>query len=128
MDDPVTKITETLRRIQEEGGKGNFVILIANAEKNYYIQVIGHKDDPALFAEAVSNHFLDSMHGLDQRHINRLEELGWNSPSSIPNFHREWNARDDQERISIANEILETFIEVYGWKPDQGIHIDIALG
>ena len=127
MDDPVVMISNMLRRIQDEGCQGNFVIFIANANMNYYIQIIGQKCDTTLFAEAVSNEFLDSKHLLDARHMKKLEELGWNIPGLTPNFHREWIAKDDQDRLEIAKGVMDTFLEVYGWKPSQGIELEFAL-
>jgi hypothetical protein len=127
MDDIVAKISDMLRRIQEKGGQGNLVIFIANAEKNYYIQIIGNKDDPTLFAEAVSNSFLETKHRLDSRQLELLGKLGWSPPGTTPNFHREWRARVKQDRLVIADEIIKTFIEVYDWKLEQGIESEISL-
>ncbi|MGD9092539.1 MAG: hypothetical protein PVF74_06805 [Anaerolineales bacterium] len=127
MDDILAKVSESLRLIQEEGGQGNLVIFIANADKNYYIQIVGHKDDPTLFAEAVSNAFLDTKYRLDPRQMKLMEELGWKCPGKTPNFHREWSAKDRQERIDIAQGIIETLIETYGWIPEQGLETEISL-
>ena len=127
MDDPLTKISNTLGLIQKEGGAGNLAIFIIDGEKNYYIQIKAGKGNPSLYAEAVSNEFLQTEYELNSRQMRRLEKQGWHKSDQSPNFFREWRAKDDQDRLEIARDVLETFAAVYGWKPGQDIESQVTL-
>ncbi len=126
MNDPVEKISGMLRRIQEQGGQGNFVVFIADADKNYYVQIMASMEDKRLLAEAVSNEFLEREHKLNPSQIEKMVTLGWIKPGPTPNFHREWKASNDQDRLEISREVRDTFLEVYGWKPGDGIEVELA--
>lgn len=121
-------IVTSLRRIQEEGGN-NAVIFASGANENYYIQFAGDKGEIRLYAEAVSNECLPPDFALNENQIRRLQSMGWNHPSQggTPNFFREWQATNDQQRLTIAHEVMRAFVEVYGATPHQPLIVDLML-
>jgi hypothetical protein len=124
---PIKSIVTALRRIQEEGGSGNFVIFTAGAKENYYIQFAGGVGEPKLYAEAVSNECLEPALWLNEDQIARLQSMGWNPPTGTPNFHREWQATTDSDRLVIASAVMLTFVEIYGVSPDRELDINLVL-
>jgi len=129
MDENLDRIVTSLRRIQTEGDSAsNFVIFIADAEKNYYIQFTSASDASALYAEAVGNNFLARECALNSGQIAHLQCLGWNLPTDSPNFFREWVATDDDDRLLIAREVMRTFSEVYRISPDRPIAVELEIG
>jgi len=128
MDDNLATIATPLRRIQEEGGDGNFVIFVADEEKNYYIQFVAARGAMRLYAEAASNDFVSQGFVLGADQIALLQSIGWEPPTySSPNFHRVWEAADDNDRLLIANEVMRAFVEVYGLSPNQSLDVKLAL-
>lgn len=131
MEDKLSLIESALQRLQTEGGKDNFCIFTASIRKNYYIQFRGHRDDPMIWGEAVSNEFLASEFALSEAQMAKLQELGWNRPSygpdASPNFYQDWEITSDEERQALARLILHTLQEVYGLLPEQPLVIDLAL-
>ena len=126
----VTTIAECLRRVQEEGGAGSHVVFTLDSRKGYYIQCAAGYGQSLLWAEAVSNEFLEPASALGADRLVRLKSLGWTEPqeaSRIANFHREWEAGGDQERSRIASEIMRAMIEVYEWVPGQPIQVELVL-
>ena len=127
-EENVATIATLLQRIQEEGGTGNFVVFIADAEANYYIQFAGEASEPELYAEAVSNEFLEPKFKLNQDQISALQALGWSAPSSDRvNFYRDWHATNHEHRVHIAREVMRTFSEIYGIAPDQPLSVNLGL-
>jgi hypothetical protein len=127
MDEILSAIVSALRRIQTEGGDGNFVIF-SDEKTGYYIQFAGEKGGRRLYEEAVSNNALMSPLILNQTQIEKLLAMGWTAASPIDiNFFREWYAESDFERTQIANEVQRTFSEVYLVNFDQEIDIDLVL-
>lgn len=127
VEDTISIIEESLRRIQQEGGRGNFVIFTVDEQKNYYIQISAVCGQPTFSAEAVSNTFLNPEFALDDRQIERLKALGWQANPGHNFFRDDWQAFDVVERTEIAEEVMRTLIEVYVWQPDQPLEIDLVL-
>jgi hypothetical protein len=129
--DKVSAIAKSLRRIQEEGGSGSFAILTADEAKNYYIQFMGEQGEPLLYCEAVSNEVLEPAYALTADQIAKLSQLGWEKPGQAsgtgPNYSRDWMARDDVDRLYIAQEVMDAFVEVYGVRGDQPLVIELNL-
>ena len=119
-------IADALRRIQEEGGENNFVIFTADQERNYYIQFAIGRGQTTFLAEAVSNQFLSPEHALSNEQIARLESMGWDHQEGS-NYCRYWEASSDEERSDIAQEVMRTFIEVYGISPNDPIETKLVL-
>jgi len=134
MEDNLTIIVESLKRIYEEGGENNYVNFSASAGPGrgyYYIQLAGNRGQALLDAEAVGNKNLESNLILDEKQLLRLQSMGWNPPlpgDSVGNFYREWEASDDNERLAIAKSIMRTFVEIYGIAPDAPLEVDLYLG
>jgi hypothetical protein len=128
MKDNLKTIINSLKRIQKEGGAGNFVIFTADANKNYYIQFAGEAGSSKLYAEAVSNNYLPPQFRLGEKQIIQLQSIGWNTPPPDGvNFYREWHAKTDEDRLIIAQEIMHTFVEVYGLNPNQSLNVELVL-
>lgn len=126
MEDVLAKITESLRCIQEEGGEGNYVHFVVGAEMNYYIQFAAECGRTSLYAEAVSNEYLKPEFALTTEQIAHLRSMGWNAPG--PNFYQDREAITDEDRLQIAQEVIQALVEVYGWVPGQPIGIELWLG
>ena len=130
-------IAASLKQILREGNPGeNFVIFIADNEKNYYIQVAPESDaspyspnidEYSLYAEAVGNPMLASHFRLRPTQIAELSGLGWNVSSHTPNYYQTWRAQSDEERSLIAQIIVSTFIKVYGALPGQKIDGQVVI-
>jgi hypothetical protein len=119
-------IAEALKRVQTEGGKGNAVIFIADEQKNYYIQFAAANGQTELYAEASDNKYLSSRYALSDEQIAKLEGLGWTRKNE-GNHYRNWSANTDEERLAIGEEVMRTFIEVYGISPNGSIEIELIL-
>jgi hypothetical protein len=130
-------ISASLRRIQTEGESiANFVIFIADKEKNYYIQVAPEStfspysqktDEYSLYAEAVGNAILDPKYALQPSQIEQTRSLGWKASSLTPNFYQTWRAESDNERNLIARIIIDTFIKIYRKEMDQVIEVKLTI-
>jgi hypothetical protein len=127
MDNNISVIADSLRRIQTEGGDGNFVIFTADVKKNYFVQFAGAQGKTDLYAEAVGNEVLPRGATLQPNQIARLQAMGWNPPVDSPNFNREWKATNDEERLSIAREVMRVLVEIYGMQPDQPLAVELEL-
>lgn len=128
MPDNVARIMTYLQQIQEEGGSNNFVVFVANPEANYYIQFAGEVGQSKLYAEAVSNNFLEPKFKLNDAQISHLETLGWKAPPPDGmNFFREWQADTEVDRQQIAQEVMRTLTEVYGVAPHQVLGVNLVL-
>ena len=128
MEDRLTLITSALQRIQEKGGRENFVIFTSDIKKNYYIQFLGKVGQPTLYAEAVSNQFLPAGAALTDEQMRHLRELGWQPPNrDTPNFHRQWEAPDEVACQEIARQVLQAFEMVYGFTSGQPLSVDFGF-
>jgi len=125
--DNTTVIMNALLEIQERGGQGNFVIFMSDEEKNYFIQFAAKRGDKTLYGEAVSNVYLEPKYALDANQIERLKVIGWQYESEGSNLYKYWEANNDDERLNIAQAVIQTFIEVYGMSPLQQITVNVVL-
>jgi hypothetical protein len=125
----IDDIVNSLRRIQTEGGNGNFAVFILDQQKNYYVQFSGSPDNTQLYAEAVSNEFIAAEGQLPLDYATQLNRLGWISPEQggSPNYSRTWTAENDAHRRSIADRVIETFMTVYGMQPGARLEFDLVL-
>jgi hypothetical protein len=125
-------VANTIRHIQEEmrryPGTGYFAIFHLDDEKNYYVQFSLTDDKAVIWAEAVSNEYLEPKHALSVEKINKLEALGWKSPDEggSPNFYREWQANTEEDISKISYIAAKTFNEIYGVSPDHSIKVEIV--
>lgn len=115
-------IAEALKKVQEEGGSGNFVIFETDT---YYIQFAAEKGESRLFGEAVSNEFLPKKHALTDEQILRLTALGWGQEGG-QNFSRIWYTTTDNERTIVAQEVMRAF-EVYGVFSEAELQVNLQL-
>lgn len=122
-------ITAALRRIVEEGGDHNFVILHADDRKNYYVQFAGSRGQTIVRGEAVSNHYLEPAHMLSPKRSRALLALGWNSPAPGEdlNFYRDWDARSEKTRRQMARLAMRTLVEIYGLAPTERVGFELWL-
>jgi len=104
------------------------VIFTVDLEANTFIQLVGKKDDAKLYAETPSNRVIPDGHQLSEDQNDRLEVLGWQSPTGDElNYHRTWRANSHEDRLMTAQEIMQTFVEVYGVEPDQPLDVNLNL-
>lgn len=136
MADNLITIVASLRRIQTEGVviPSNAAIFTADPVKNYYIQFAAGRDNTPeprdgtyLYAEAVGNEYLERKFALGRDQLMRLQALGWNLPDSSGNYWRTYQAADDRERQWIAQDVIQTFAEVYGLPADHMITVEVQI-
>ncbi len=125
----IRAIAAMLRRIVEEGGEHNFVILFADESKNYFVQFAGSRGQAIVRGEAVSNHYLEPAHMLSPRRSKALLALGWNppTPDQSPNFYRDWDARSEKTRRQMARLAMQTLVEIYGLPPTERVGFELRL-
>jgi hypothetical protein len=127
----VSAIAESLRRVQQEGRSGSFAIFTADEAKKYYVQFAGGQGEARLYCEAVSNESLKPEYALTEEQTAKLVDLGWEQPFQVsgmsPNYSRDWLAEDDTDRLYIAQEVMDAFIEVYGVQADQPLVVRLNL-
>lgn len=129
MADNLERIVGALRRLTEEGGEGNFLILLADRRRNYYVQLAGARGVPTVRAEAVGNTFLDAPDALDPGQHARLLALGWQAPApgESDNYYRDFDARDDAQRRRIAEAVLRALTDVYAVPANRELEIELTL-
>ncbi len=117
-----------LRRLLNEGGEGNYLVVVLDEEKNYYVQVAGRCGGDGVSVEAVSNDSLEPRHALGDDQVGRLTSLGWEQPDAeVPNFHRTMDVTTDGDYTVVAQLLMQTLIEVYGMGRDDVIDFDLSL-
>ncbi|MFZ6028558.1 MAG: TY-Chap domain-containing protein [Chloroflexota bacterium] len=128
INDNGAALSELLKQMQMKGSSTeNFIILLADEKKNYYIQVTPcHGDSSWLYAEAVGNDNLDAKYVLQPGQIEQMRKLGWTKPTETPNFGRTCPSTNDGERRFIARTIKQTFTKVYGMPPGQEILVEMS--
>jgi len=115
------QLISVLRRLTEDGGSKNFVILSTG---EYYVQFLSCCGSATLYGEAVSERFA-SLSAKQQAQIRRL---GWRPPTrgKYPNFYHYFPVIDDRDRGAIADKVLTTF-EVYRRCSDQPLAVELIL-
>ena len=118
-------IISSLRQIQEEGGDGSFTVFSYDP---YFIQFMAHKDEP-LYAEAVSNNFLEGDFRLNEDQMNRLETMGWLPPDELQvNYWQDnLSGNNDDERLAIAKLVIKTFKEIYNLPEGKELKVEVIL-
>lgn len=117
-------IAEALERIQETGGSAVFM---ADQRKNYFIEFAVGRGEIELFAEAVGNEYLEPANKLKAEQIFKLKLIGWKKDETGVNFCRYWAADTYKARLTIAEEVMRTFVKVYGVYPDTLITVELNL-
>lgn len=114
MIDPVVAIADALRRHVAE--RRDFVIIHSDQARNYYVQCANvDPDQEELFAEAVSDHWLEAPNLLGASGAAALVGLGWTEPGKeSPNWHRVFRIEGENSYEVIARQLLETLRTVYG--------------
>lgn len=117
-DVAASAISHALKRVLTEGGRGNFVIVDADASRNYYAQFVTELGSRRIYGEVVGNKNLKREHHLGRSAIRHLEELGWTLDRRGGNFYKVWHRRpaDNRERWThrIAEEAADVLRYVYG--------------
>ena len=111
-------LAENLRRLTEEGGGHNYVVLVADATKNYYVQFGASCGIAVIYGEAVSDRYLHPPFTLTRAQRASLLRLGWRPPTrrKRPNFWRHWPVITRADQSAIAEMALATLETVYGWQ------------
>ncbi len=129
-DQNVLYVLHSLRRIRQEGdGSDSIAIFSTGPEAHYYIQVLDRRGEKKIFVDSVSNRFLQREFALNSEHILRLLNLGWNQPEGTkrPNFWRWMEARTDIDLRVIARLVMQTFVQVYGFRLDRTLEVRLEL-
>jgi hypothetical protein len=129
-DQNILYVLHSLRRIQREGdGSDSVAVFSTGPEQHYYIQVLGRRREKKVFVDSVSNHYLKLEFALNSEQISRLLALGWNQPDGTkrPNFWRWMDARTDIDLQVIARLVMQTFVQVYGFRLDRSLEIELHL-
>jgi hypothetical protein len=123
------RIVAALRRLTEEGGEHNFVILRADDQRNYYLQFATSCGSAVVLGEAVSNLYLQARFALTPGQIATLRRLGWRPPTKrkFPNFYRWWPVITDRDREAIADVALATLERVYRWRSATPLTLRLRL-
>ena len=128
-DEKLSAIVTALHRLQTEGQEDAYCIFTASIAKNYYIQFSGSSAERKLYAEAVSNRFLEETHTLNAQKLTALTRLGWLfDPQEAPNFYRICVADRADDRADIAKIVVRTLVEIYGLQIDQPLIVNVTLG
>jgi hypothetical protein len=128
-DKNVDKIRGGLYRITMQGGECNFMCVVGDKERNYYVQCTGEHGNPCLLAEAVSNAFLEPENALNEAQMSQLKAIGWeeNPYQDEGNFQLHWEAESDEQRHVLAELVVQTLIDVYGVSPEYELDIEVCL-
>ena len=113
-------ITHSLERIQSEGGVG-CVDFYVTTPALHHIYFTSTAENSRLYSSTLT---------LDIKQAARLKFLGWQSLLCDQGFgfYQQWRAKTDADRVLIAQEVIRTFVEVYGLAPHQllgGVNIVI---
>jgi hypothetical protein len=126
----VAEITRSLRTQTIESR--DFLIVEASHSHNYYVQFpspsaprLPPGDLPVeLYAEAVSNEFLEPPETLSLIQEETLRKLGWNEPGTVtscsidgassPNWWRVFPLTSDDQFHESAEALYATLVEAYG--------------
>ncbi len=129
-DQNVLYVLHSLRRIQREGDGSDSVVVFSNGPGlQYYIQVLGRRGEKNIFVDCVSNHYLKPEFALSFEQVSRLLDLGWNHPEGAkrPNFWQWMEAKTETDLQVIARLVMQTFVQVYGFRLDRSLEIDLYL-
>ncbi len=123
-------IATMLRRLLEEGGDHSFLMLHADATKNYFVHLAGSRGEATIRGEAVSNLYLAPAHILGPRRSQALRALGWRppTPGQSPSCYRDWDASTARTRRAMARLAVRTLVEVYGLEPTAPVRCELSLG
>ena len=66
-----------------------------------------------IYAEAVSDEFLDPNDRLGAEGATRLSRLGWAWPPNVPNWSRVFELRGPEGCSDVARHVLETFVDAF---------------
>ena len=96
-----------------------FLVLEADAGRNYYIQFAGGEppgaDELALWVEAVSDNYLAPQDQLTTGASEQLLAWGWDPPTkSGDNWHRIAPAQTPEQIESLIALVIDTFRAAYG--------------
>lgn len=115
-------ITEALRQITQEGGTNNFVLILADLEKNYYAQLISERGSSDVCIELSSNEYIETGFELTEKQIKEINAMGWDTSENALGWNSDnsgnftkmcKNVTSEPVRIKIADEILSALTEVY---------------
>jgi hypothetical protein len=117
-------IIEHIQNIQSHT-EGSFVVFEVDPKQNYYIQLLNTGKN-WVYAEASTGNGKKPKKGLSSSQNQKLVELGWMHPRSGEiNYQRDWKLASDDHRRRVAELILVTLIEVYGFGISQKINVKV---
>ena len=119
-----SQIAAALRKLTNDGGNSNFVIVSCG---DAYVQFAGTRGGPDLYCEAVGNEYLPKDRQLGPEKIERLEQLGFNLDDDPPQFSRRFKVKDEAEARALARTTLDILAGVYGCRRDSQLSIEVTL-
>jgi hypothetical protein len=120
-------IAELLHLMQTVLFGNSHAIFTGGNDWAYYIQFQCIRDEPEVYAEAVGNKNLQAPYQLNRDKITMLVNLKWEEPDKMSsgNYRRVWEARSDDDRTTIAGELMRTFLEVYDHPPAEELQLEV---
>ena len=115
-------ILEQIKNVQNHA-EGSFAIFEVDPGKNYYLQILNIGDN-WIYAEASTATRKKPKNQLSSSQNQKLVELGWMYPTAgEAGYWRDWQLTNDEDRKRVAELLLVTLIEVYGFQISQVINV-----
>lgn len=125
------QIVAALRRLTEEGGGHNFVIIETDRSPCFYVQFATSCGSATVYGEAASGRYCTPScpFKLNAAQRAQLLRLGWRPPTrrKYLNFSRHWPLITDGDRRAVAETAVETLKSVYGWRGDVPLQVQLHL-
>jgi len=120
-------VVNTINRLREEGGEGNYAIFDFKTN-NYYIQIAFKRGADEAYCEAVSNQFLEGTAVLSPLLIEELMDLGWSAPKEgYFNYYCNHAIDSEDKQRQLAELITKTANLVYNCPVIKDTHITVNL-
>jgi hypothetical protein len=115
-------IIEHIQNIQSHA-EGSFVVFEVAPKQSYYIQLLNTGKN-GVYAEASTGIGKKPGKGLSSAQNQKLIELGWMHPTvGEVNYQRDWQLSKGEDQKRVAELILVTLIETYGFEISQEINV-----
>ena len=120
-------IADYLRRLTEEGGTHNFLVLGIDGHR--YVQFSTSCGSATMYGEVSSGRYCTPgcTCGPNAAEQASLRALGWRPPTrrKFLNFHRDWTFITADDRRAIADTVIGT-LQVFGWR-DEPLEVNFHL-
>lgn len=120
-------IPDYIHQVISEGGNDNFLVLVLDENKNYYIQLRADKVAGKLILEAVSNNYLMTDMQLSDEQIDILRQQGFKLPDTPEENFRMAFPNDPAVVDQVVRSIKKLAAEVYGLVNVERIRMEVVL-